>query len=313
MSSRVHRVHLGILLLAGGWLFTPLVATAAETSFVPLPPCRMVDTRLAGGAFAAGEIRAFDIVGETLNYSGQGGSASGCGVPGFFAGAPQVQAVAVNVVAVNPTVATAGYLKGWAGDGTEPNASFLNYNKMIPNLNIASGTVLPVRQDSAGDDLAIKASQPVQVVIDVVGYYRKVKFESVQVGTMSTSIPYNAFNTTYPIPPTSGVMTTTGDLYTQYDMEVGNRLFLSKNLYMEGNNGSGVDGDQTIYFYNNDNRGNEYIRWVDYWDEFVVSDDLLIVGALRMGSGSVEYLNSRFEFFGFQRWINVGQVPTGGR
>jgi len=72
-----------------------------------VPPCNVVDTRNAGGAFAPGTTRTFNVVG-TGSLANQGGSSTGCGVPGFSNGVAQVQAVALNIVAVNPS--TFGWL-----------------------------------------------------------------------------------------------------------------------------------------------------------------------------------------------------------
>src|SRR5688572_7076738 len=72
-----------VLALCAALLSVVLSATAANaaTVFVPLNPCRAVDTREAGGALAALEERDFLISGATTDYSGQGGEATGCGLP----------------------------------------------------------------------------------------------------------------------------------------------------------------------------------------------------------------------------------------
>src|SRR5712692_3734912 len=46
--------------------------------YFPVTPCRLVDTRLAGGPIAAGFTRSFVMNGS---LTGQGGNASGCGIP----------------------------------------------------------------------------------------------------------------------------------------------------------------------------------------------------------------------------------------
>lgn len=47
--------------------------------YTPVTPCRLADTRVAGGQITGGTTRQFDADGPDLSF--QGGSANGCGVP----------------------------------------------------------------------------------------------------------------------------------------------------------------------------------------------------------------------------------------
>ena len=49
----------------------------ADLTYTPVPPCRIVDTRVTGSAIAAGGTANFVAV-NVSNYSVQGGSATGC-------------------------------------------------------------------------------------------------------------------------------------------------------------------------------------------------------------------------------------------
>ena len=49
----------------------------ADLVYTPLTPCRIIDTRVAGGAIAAGATRDFLVTGTS--FASQGGSATGCG------------------------------------------------------------------------------------------------------------------------------------------------------------------------------------------------------------------------------------------
>ncbi|MGB0653776.1 MAG: hypothetical protein ACPGQL_11320, partial [Thermoplasmatota archaeon] len=98
---------------------------------------------------------------------------------------------------------------------------------------------------------------------------------------------YNAFGTCGIAFPSSGDMDTSADVYAEFDLEVGGETYLSKRLYMEGHNGAGQDGDQTIYFYEDDVRGGEYIRWDDTQDAFFVSDRLNAVNNIIVGCSGV--------------------------
>ena len=66
----VPRSRIGILLALGFLPFAGVVFAAqpavlpASVPFVPLPSCRLVDTRLVGGPMVPGEIRSFQVDGE---------------------------------------------------------------------------------------------------------------------------------------------------------------------------------------------------------------------------------------------------------
>jgi len=51
--------------------------TAADLVYTPVTPCRILDTRLAGGPLAADTPRSFSVTAANLGF--QGGNASGCG------------------------------------------------------------------------------------------------------------------------------------------------------------------------------------------------------------------------------------------
>lgn len=149
----------------------PSAARAQQLVYTAVNPCRIVDTRFAvGGVLTPGVARPFNVVGSTADFPAQGGTAGGCGIPGFTGPTPQVTAVVFNFVAVNPQ--GAGNLRAWASDQMMPNASVLNYAQ-VPGLNIANGLVVPVRQDSAGNDLTVLAdASSTHLVLDVVGYFK---------------------------------------------------------------------------------------------------------------------------------------------
>src|SRR5262245_33202437 len=119
----------------------PLVIgdSSAQLVYTPVSPCRIVDTRVAGGSLGAGTIRNFKVTGTGLQ--GQGGASAGCNVP--FG--PATAAV-INFVAVNPS--GAGNLRAWAYSTPTvpaPNASIINYTPVSgATLNLANGVVVPL-------------------------------------------------------------------------------------------------------------------------------------------------------------------------
>src|SRR2546430_14124015 len=88
---------------------------ANNQTFNTVSPCRLIDTRLSGQRFVANQTRTFNVFG---NLSGQGGNPSGCNLPPFSNSVAQVQAVAINFVAVNP--AGSGFLTVWPSDQAKP-------------------------------------------------------------------------------------------------------------------------------------------------------------------------------------------------
>jgi hypothetical protein len=141
--------------------------STTDLVYTPVAPCRVLDTRSAGGPLAAGTQRNIRVAGA---LAGQGGEAN-CGVP--FGPAT---AVVLNFVAVTPQ--GPGDLRAWAFGGAAPNASVLNY-AAVAGLNIANGVVVPICNPGAascGADLVLQAdASATQVVADVLGYFRNLR------------------------------------------------------------------------------------------------------------------------------------------
>ncbi len=147
---------------------------ASDLIYTTIQPCRIVDTRQpgAGGSLMPGVNRTFNVVGvgSPGSLMSQGGNPNGCPIPGFVAaGFPRVLAIAVNLVAVGPS--GAGDILAWPSDQTQPAASVLNYAS-VTGLNIANAVILPVRQDTQGNDITVKAQiSGTHLVGDVLGYF----------------------------------------------------------------------------------------------------------------------------------------------
>ena len=155
------------LAAALAFLASPALGTAGST-YVPVNPCRVVDTRqVPNGIMVAGVPRQFDVVGSGPGFAAQGGKAGGCGIPGHAIFGPVVEAVMFDFVAVQPL--GDGDLRVWP-EGPAPNASVLNYGAAF---NIANGVVVPLAQDvTPGADLSVLAAvSDTHLVIDVLGYF----------------------------------------------------------------------------------------------------------------------------------------------
>jgi microcystin-dependent protein len=167
-----------------GALITPSAAgdSQADLVYTPVRPCRVVDTRLAGGSIAPATIRDFRVTGSALHA--QGGNAAGCSVP--FG--PATAAV-INFVAVNAT--GPGNLRAWdytTPPQPAPNAAVVNYANI--GLNIANGIAVPLCDPAATTcpfDVRVQADvSATHLVADVVGYFSRFPLESTAIppGTM---------------------------------------------------------------------------------------------------------------------------------
>ncbi|MGH9319395.1 MAG: hypothetical protein ACRD3V_05840 [Vicinamibacteria bacterium] len=144
--------------------------SSADLVFTPLPPCRIIDTRLAGGVLAANTTREFYVAGPGLDV--QGGEALGCGVP--FGPAT---AAALNIVAVTPS--GPGNIVAFAWDESlppPPNAALVNFGAVAGQSAFANGIIVPICDPfvaAACDfDLLVRGRvSNVHLVVDVVGYF----------------------------------------------------------------------------------------------------------------------------------------------
>lgn len=131
--------------------------------YTPVVPCRIIDTRAAGGIIPAGGTRDFRATG--VNFSGQGGTAGDCGIP--FGAA---KAVVINFVVVQGSAS--GNLGVTPYGSAFPNASIINWTPGIPIANGLPVTICNPSLTSCGADISVRAnSSPTQVIADVQGYF----------------------------------------------------------------------------------------------------------------------------------------------
>jgi hypothetical protein len=127
--------------------------------YVPVAPCRIVDTRSGGGKLTAGQTRNFAVSGST-GFTAQGGNATGCGIPVW------ATAVAFNFMALNST--TSSYLTGWAAGAARPVTSVLRFQK--GQITNTSETV-QIRQNANPALSVYLGAGSADVIVDVYGYY----------------------------------------------------------------------------------------------------------------------------------------------
>jgi hypothetical protein len=174
---------------ASGLLPIPniLGSTQADLVYTPVAPCRIIDTRSAGGPIVAGFTRNFQVTGTDLSL--QGGSGTGCGVP--FG--PATAAV-INLVAVGP--AGAGDLRITPFGTAIPLASIINYSS---GLNLANGPAITLCDPASTTctfDFTIQADvSATNLVADVLGYFAaplRTALENVKEQTAAITIAAGA-------------------------------------------------------------------------------------------------------------------------
>jgi hypothetical protein len=159
-----------------------LASTTTDQVFVPIVPCRIVDTRIVGGPIAAGTTRNFLFYATNTadDWSAQGGVAGTVGTtcPGTIlpnGGTYAPSAAVVTITVVSPSAA--GNWIVWGGADPVPTVSALNWTG--PGEILANTTVIPEGGRSGTGsggpigDFAVRYNGPsgsAQFVADVVGY-----------------------------------------------------------------------------------------------------------------------------------------------
>lgn len=149
-------------------------AHGEDQMFTSVPICTIIDSRnWTASNFSghtkpqAGTTYTFDIRGESQDFSAQGGSASGCGVPA------SADAVLINLLAVNPD--GGGNMKAMP-KGTDPSTvsgTVINYNALNPNVNL--NNAVTVLMDASTDDGDIDIRPQINgthIIGTVLGYFQ---------------------------------------------------------------------------------------------------------------------------------------------
>ena len=132
-----------------GWTAQVSIISTSELQFVPVIPCRIVDTRNPTGAFGGPELAANAT--RTFNVP-----QSACGIPATAA------AYSLNVTVV--PVASLGYLTIWPAGEPQPNVSTLNSDGRVK----ANATITPAGTNGG---VSVYVSNPTQFILDIDGYF----------------------------------------------------------------------------------------------------------------------------------------------
>jgi hypothetical protein len=136
-----------------------LASPATGLVFTMVQPCRIIDTRVAGGKIDANTLRDFEASRPGGSFASQGGSNDDCGMPADPA------AVVMNVTVVDAE--GSGFLAVWPYNTPMPLASSNNYS-----IGRNTGNEIIARQ-TIGDafDFSVYPNRRVHVVVDVTGYF----------------------------------------------------------------------------------------------------------------------------------------------
>ncbi|MCU1498799.1 MAG: hypothetical protein JWM47_2752 [Acidimicrobiales bacterium] len=141
-----------------------LGAGVTETKFIPIAPCRVHDSRVDSipAKPASGVPAPVNVVGD-VDFTSQGGSSTGCGIPsGGF-----VSAIEATVTAVDPT--DTGYLRAFPVAEPAFGATLLNYSQGESSTN--TGALILCVSDCTSDIQYVLHGANADVVVDVQGYY----------------------------------------------------------------------------------------------------------------------------------------------
>ena len=135
---------------------------ASDLVFVPITPCRIFDTRLAGGVIPSAGVRSIDVT-AVSDYSFQGGAASDCGGAGM---AGSFAAAMINLTVVSPT--NQGFITAYPFGATMPVAATLVYQT---GSLISNTSTVRLDQGASANEMSIYSSAQTHLVGDLIGYY----------------------------------------------------------------------------------------------------------------------------------------------
>ncbi len=172
----------------GGPIKSRLLGEATnDLVFVPVTPCRILDSRNAGGQMAAGTTRGFDITAVT-DYSFQGGTASNCGGVGA---AGSFAAAAINFTVVVP--AGGGFITAYPFLESRPLSSTMDYDGGGLRSTLA---IVKLDQGASANEMNVYAHSTTHLVADIVGYFINPILGEIDCQeTFSSNITVNANST----------------------------------------------------------------------------------------------------------------------
>lgn len=168
VSATVVATMIGLLLTA-----MPAAAVTGAGTFVPIAPCRLVDSRVTGGALAPNVTRKIVVAGVT---SGD------CAAK--IPAAARVSAAAINLTAVpDPAHSSFGFLTLFPSDHVRPPTSSVNFHSGEIIANLVTATLSQSGSPAGAVSVFNGAVGSVNFILDVQGYYLSTTPGSPTAGT----------------------------------------------------------------------------------------------------------------------------------
>jgi hypothetical protein len=137
-----------------------LGSPSEDLVYTMITPCRIIDTRVAGGALQAGVSR--DFIGNTAtNFDAQGGAHSNCGIPA------NPSALVLNITVVKPAGTGYGNLTAYPYGVGRPLASSLNFL----GGTVVGNEVIVKQAIGTPANFRLYSNANTHVVVDVAGYF----------------------------------------------------------------------------------------------------------------------------------------------
>ncbi len=135
----------------------------SDLVYQSVPPCRLLDTRVAGGQLTAGPggTRDFYVYGSGSLMDLQGGDSSGCT-------APQGEPVAAHINFATVGSVVRGHIRVYPKDSALPNTANVNF---VTGFAQANAVTVRTLFDVSEPEITVYAANATHVVADVQGYY----------------------------------------------------------------------------------------------------------------------------------------------
>ena len=142
-----------------GGIAAKIGTAGSDLVYTPLTPCRIVDTRLAGGPIPTNGSRSFAAFTAT-SFASQGGDGTNCNLPA------NVSALSVKITASRPV--GDGYFTVYPSNEAKPLASSLNY---LANVDLSNESHFRLCRPACTSQFTVYSLLQSDVVIDVNGYF----------------------------------------------------------------------------------------------------------------------------------------------
>ena len=225
LVTKTHFLTFALLVTSAFNAFAQLGSSSSDLVFNPITPCRIVDTRSAGGVITSSTYRSFKSWGAS--FTSQGGSSTDCGIPQ----SANVAAVALNLLVIAPI--GEGWIAAWPYGLPRPLVSNLNFTA---GAVLANFTLLKVDQTGSNGYWNLFTTTTTHFVADVTGYYTKpVSVGSFECETQSgpTLIFANTSSTGSQVCSAGYVLTGGGC----HDWATDGSVVIAKSSPMDGNVG----------------------------------------------------------------------------